>query len=605
VVEDGDDRVMDRRDSAALMPKCVVAGPGLSPSGLRPAVPWTDTVLYETHVRGFTQSHPGVPASMRGRYAGLGSPAVLTHLRALGVTAIELLPVHAFMSESVLAARGMVNFWGYSSIGFFAPHPAYASSPAVAQVEFQAMVAALHGAGLEVILDVVYNHTAEGSELGPCLSFKGIDNASYYRLPAERRRYVNDTGCGNTLNLDHPRVLQMVMDSLRHWVTEMGVDGFRFDLAPVLGRSQNGPEPGGYDPASGFLQACRQDPVLAGVKLIAEPWDCGPGGYRTGQFPPGWAEWNDKFRDDARLFWSGADGATPGMAARLSGSSHLFQHRGRKPWASVNFVTAHDGFTLQDVVSFAVKHNDANGEDGRDGTDANYSWNHGAEGPAAAPAIAEARQRSMRNLLATLLFSQGTPMLLAGDEFGRSQGGNNNAYCQDNAVSWVDWDIPAWGQAQMAFTARLIRLRTAHAALRQGRFFTGVEHEGVRDVTWLGVDGLALSMAAWGDARVKCFGMLVDGRAGAVPPRAPGPPLLIVMNPTPDAVGFTLPPCRDGTGWAVVLDTARPERNEAEALAAGRIIGVPGSSLLLLALVMDRRAGLAGPASQTREQPWA
>ncbi len=569
--EGGDPAVMDERDSAALMPKCVVVDGAVPPAGPRPSVPRDATVVYEAHVRGFTLRHPSVPEAVRGTYAGLAAPEVVAHVKGLGVTSVELLPVHAFVSESALVARGLVNFWGYNSIGFFAAHPAYASGPDVA-AEFRAMVAALHGAGLEVILDVVYNHTAEGSELGPCLSFKGIDNASYYRLPEERRgHYTNDTGTGNTLNIDHPRVLQMVMDSLRFWVTEMGVDGFRFDLAPVLGRTIRG-----YEPTAGFLQACAQDPVLAGVKLIAEPWDCGPGGYRVGEFPPGWAEWNDRFRDDVRAFWNGSAGATPGMAARLSGSSDTFNHRGRRPWASVNFVTAHDGFTLRDVVSYARKHNEANGEDGRDGTDANHSWNHGTEGETADPAVRAARARSMRNLLATLMLSQGTPMLLAGDELGRTQGGNNNAYCQDDPVSWVDWGRDDEGLAD--FVRRLTALRAAHPVLRRDRFFDGVLVGAVRDVTWVGTNGAGLPWEAWSDGGLRCFGMMMDGRApGSADPAGAGS-VLVLLNAGGTAAAFTLPRGRDGMGWVPVLDTARPEVGGAP-VPAGAVHAVAGASL--------------------------
>src|SRR5580704_14422135 len=419
------DLSFDPRDSAAFMPKCRVIDPAFTWGRARPpGTPWERTIIYEAHLRGFTMRHPAVPPEERGTFAGMMHKEVTDYIRHLGVTAIELLPVHAFVDDSYLVEKGMRNYWGYNTIGFFAPQPRYLSSTAVK--EFKEMVAHLHDAGIEVILDVVYNHTAEGNELGPTLSFKGIDNASYYRLAPERRYYINDTGTGNTVNLSHPRVLQMVTDSLRYWVQEMHVDGFRFDLATILAR-----EPGGFDESSGFLDACRQDPVLSRAKLIAEPWDLGPGGYQVGHFTPGWAEWNDRFRDTVRAYWKGDPGKLPDLAARLTATGDLFNKRGRKPWASVNFITAHDGFTLNDLVSYNDKHNEANGEGNRDGRSENLSWNHGVEGPTDDPTIRALRLRQLRNLLATLLFSQGTPMILAGDEFARTQRGNNNAYAQD------------------------------------------------------------------------------------------------------------------------------------------------------------------------------
>ena len=397
-----------------------------------------------------------MPEPLRGTFAGFARPEVLEYIRSLGVTSVELLPVQTFVNDENLLRQGLTNYWGYNSIGFFAPDPRYAFSPEFAFSEFKQMVTRFHEAGLEVILDVVYNHTAEGNEQGATLSFRGIDNRSYYRLlPTDRRRYINDTGTGNTVNISHPRVLQMVTDSLRYWVTEMHVDGFRFDLATILAREDHG-----FDEGGGFLDTCRQDPVLSGVKLIAEPWDIGPGGYQVGQFPPGWAEWNDKFRDVTR--GSGRRRPPPpALAARLSASAGEFNRRGRRPWSSVNFVTAHDGFTLNDVVSFNVKHNEANGEDNRDGSSDNMSWNGGAEGPSDDPSINALRERQVRNLLATLLLSQGTPMLLAGDEFGRTQGGNNNAYNQDNPTSWLDWQVGERGRQLIRFVQELTALRTA------------------------------------------------------------------------------------------------------------------------------------------------
>src|SRR6185369_319369 len=461
-----------------------------------PRTPWERSVIYETHVRGYTKLHPGVPKEFRGTFRGLCDPDVVAHIRSLGITAIELLPVHTYVNDSYLADKGLTNFWGYNTISFFAPEKSYASVPDFAFAEFKEMVACLHDAGIEVILDVVYNHTAEGNELGPTLSFKGIDNASYYRLlPDTKRYYINDTGTGNTVNLSHQRVLQLVADSLRYWATEMRVDGFRFDLATILGR-----EPYGFDEGGGFLDACRQDPVLSGVKLIAEPWDIGPGGYQVGQFPPGWAEWNDKFRDTVRSFWKGDAGSVPDLAKRVSGSGDLFNKRGRKPWASVNFVTAHDGFTLNDLVSYNDKHNEANGEDNRDGHSNNHSWNCGAEGPTDDPEIIALRERQKRNLLATMLLSHGTPMLLAGDEFGHTQHGNNNAYAQDNETSWLNWlGISAQGRALREFTRKLIATRKAFPILYRSRFLVGSRNEelDVTDVTWLSPAGSVLSTEQW------------------------------------------------------------------------------------------------------------
>jgi glycogen operon protein len=447
------------------------------------------------------------------------------------------------------------------------------------------MVAHLHDAGLEAILDVVYNHTAEGNERGPSLSFRGIDNASYYRLlPDQQRFYINDTGTGNTLNLSHSRVLQMVTDSLRYWVQEMHVDGFRFDLGTILAR-----EPHGFDESSGFLHACRQDPVLNSVKLIAEPWDCGPGGYQVGGFPPGWAEWNDKFRDDVRRFWKGDEGMAPAMAARMSASADLFNKRGRKPWSTVNFITAHDRFTLRDVVSYNEKHNEANGEDGRDGSDSNSSWNHGVEGETNDAEINERRRRHMRNMLATLLLSQGTPMILAGDEFGRTQNGNNNAYCQDNEISWFDWDLSEWAKSQVHLVQRLTKLRHDYPILRRGRFFTGtpIDALDVKDVTWINASGAEMEDGDWGDPSMKCFGMLIDGRAQATGIRKPGSDttLLIVLNAHHDLVTITLPNCTNGKTWDLILDTNVPDRDDLQSFGIGDTYDVTSRSLLLFALV--------------------
>src|SRR5262245_54556998 len=455
-METGDDLTFDERDSAPFMPKCVVVDPNFDWKGEpgRVHVPWEHTVIYEAHVRGFTRLHPKVAKNLRGTYAGLGTREVIDYVKSLGVTSVELLPIHTFINDSYLIDKKLTNYWGYNSIGFFAPDPRYAADVPNSLREFKEMVARFHDAGLEVIIDVVYNHTAEGNERGPTLSFKGIDNVCYYRLlPDNKRHYINDTGTGNTVNLSNMRVIQMVTDSLRYWVQEMHVDGFRFDLGTILAR-----EPHGFDERSGFLKAVGQDPVLRAVKLIAEPWDCGPGGYQVGGFPPGWAEWNDKFRDTVRDFWRGAAPVSV-LAPRLSGSSDVFNHSGRRSWASVDFVTAHDGFTLNDLVSYNERHNESNREDNKDGHADNRSWNCGVEGPTDDPAINELRARQMRNVLATLGFRQGTPMLLAGDEFGRTQKGNNNAYCQDNEISWLDWKIGARGQGLIRFTQKLTTLR--------------------------------------------------------------------------------------------------------------------------------------------------
>ncbi|MBV9827887.1 MAG: glycogen debranching protein GlgX, partial [Alphaproteobacteria bacterium] len=492
----------------------------------------------------------------------------------------------AFVDDDHLLRRNLRNYWGYNTIGFFAPDPRYMTSPFVN--EFKEMVAHLHDAGIEVILDVVYNHTAEGNEKGPTLSFRGIDNASYYRLlPDEKRYYINDTGTGNTVNLSHPRVLQMVNDSLRYWATEMRVDGFRFDLATILGR-----EPYGFDEGGGFLDSCRQDPVLSRVKLIAEPWDCGPGGYQVGGFPPGWAEWNDRFRDTVRAFWKGDEATTGELAARLTASADKFNKRGRKPWSTVNFITAHDGFTLNDLVSYNDKHNEANGEDNRDGHSDNRSWNHGAEGPTDDDEIRNLRERQKRNLLATLILSQGTPMLLAGDEFGRSQQGNNNAYCQDNEISWVNWRAIGWeGDALMNFTRRLIALRQRLGVLHRDRFFTGASDDelGVKDVTWLSPAGVEMSQENWDDPMAHCFGVLLDGRAqtNGVPSTGTDSTLLMILNSYHDVVNFRLPEVIGGTGWELLIDTAQPVLREGDPFGYGHEYMVTGRSLLLLMLTAE------------------
>ena len=584
-MESGDDLTFDERDSAPFMPKCTVVDQNFDWSGPRDRkiVPWDDTIIYEMHVRGFTKRHPAVPPSLQGTYEGLATKEVLTYLQSLGVTSIELLPIHTFVNDSHLLDKGLTNYWGYNSIGFFAPDPRYAANRPDSVRECKEMIARLHDAGLEVILDVVYNHTAEGNELGPTLSFKGIDNASYYRLqPEQNRYYINDTGTGNTLNLSHPRVIQLVTDSLRYAVQQMHVDGFRFDLGTILAR-----EPNGFDNRSGFLKVCSQDPVLTTVKLIAEPWDCGPGGYQVGGFPPGWAEWNDKFRDDVRDFWRGELTATA-LADRLCASASVFNHQGRRPWSCVNFVTAHDGFTLHDVVAFNDKHNEANGEDNQDGSSNNRSWNCGAEGPTEDTAINALRDRQMRNLMATLLLSQGTPMVLAGDEFGRTQGGNNNAYCQDNEISWVDWSLLDTRSSLFRFVQQLIAFRHHYPILRRNLFLTGqpAEDSDVRDVTWINANGGPMEEHHWTDTTIHCFGMLLDGRAPTTGLRQPGKDVtvLVLINGHHEPVQFTLPTCVGASEWSLLLDTNLPEGPGDQVFKMGEQYLLTDRSLVLLVL---------------------
>ncbi|WP_457093717.1 glycogen debranching protein GlgX, partial [Microvirga sp. P5_D2] len=552
------DLSFDKRDSAAFMPKCRVIEQAFTwGNERRPQTAWERTIIYEAHLRGFTMQHPAIPKEIRGTFSGLMHHESINYIKSLGVTAIELLPIHAFVDDSYLMEKGLRNYWGYNSIGFFAPQPRYLATPFVNEIK--EMVTHFHDAGIEVILDVVYNHTAEGNELGPTLSFKGIDNESYYRLAPDKRYYINDTGTGNTVNLSHSRVLQMVNDSLRYWAQELHVDGFRFDLATILGR-----EPHGFEEDGRFLDAVRQDPILSRVKLIAEPWDCGPGGYQVGRFSPGWAEWNDRYRDTVRAYWKGEDGKLPELASRFTASADLFNKRGRKPWASVNFVTAHDGFTLNDLVSYNDKHNEENGEDNKDGHDHNLSWNHGVEGPTDDPEIRALRFRQMRNILATLLFSQGTPMLLAGDEFGRTQKGNNNAYAQDNEISWIDWEgVDEDGAELFEFTRRLIQLRQSLPILRRGRFLSGVYNEelDLKDVTWLTPAGDEMTPEQWEDSHARCISILLDGRAQPTGIRRRGTDvtLLLILNAHHDVVKCKLPEVTGGKGWMCLVDTNKPE----------------------------------------------
>ncbi len=552
------DLSFDRRDSAAYMPRCKVVETAFSwGDDQPPMVPWHDTVIYEAHVRGLTMQHPDVPEPLRGTYAGLSCAPVVDYLKRLGVTTLELMPVHAFVDDRYLIDKGLSNYWGYNTIGFFAPEARYGASHKLG--EFKTMVRTLHEAGIEVILDVVYNHTAEGNQLGPTLSFRGIDNASYYRLgPDEPRHYQDFTGCGNTLNMQHPRVLQLLMDSLRYWVSEMHVDGFRFDLASALAR-----ELFEVDRLSAFFDVLRQDPVLSRVKLIAEPWDLGSGGYQVGNFPVGWTEWNDKYRDTMRAYWKGDGGVIGDFAQRLTGSSDLYNRSSRKPYASINFVAAHDGFTLADVVSYNDKHNEANGEDGRDGHGHNLSWNHGVEGPTDDAGVLGLRARQQRNMIATLLLSQGVPMLLAGDEIGRSQQGNNNAYCQDNPIGWVDWTLDPERESLLAFTQRVIELRKAHPVFRRRDFFQDRPLMGsqVRDIVWLQPDGTEMSEHAWQQDFARALAVYlsgdglteVDGRGRAVRDDS----FVLFFNAAADGVVFTLPPGLVGSVGELLIDTSR------------------------------------------------
>jgi glycogen operon protein len=563
------DLSFDRRDSAGGMPKCKIIDPAFTwGDDRRPDIAWQDTVIYETHVRGFSRLHPEVPPGLRGTYAALATAPVIDYLKRLGVTTIELMPVHAFLDDRHLIDRGLRNYWGYNTIGFFAPDARYSASGKVN--EFKTMVKTLHSAGLEVILDVVYNHTAEGNHLGPTLCFRGIDNAAYYRLTSENGRYYMDyTGTGNTLDMQHPRVLQLMMDSLRYWVTEMHVDGFRFDLASALARELHE-----VDRLGAFFDIIRQDPVLNGVKLIAEPWDLGEGGYQVGNFPVGWAEWNDKYRDTMRAYWKGDGGLIGEFAQRLTGSSDLYGGSGRRPHASVNFVAAHDGFTLHDLVSYNEKHNEANGEAGRDGHNNSLSWNSGAEGRTDDPAIRALRERRKRNMLATLFLSQGVPMLVAGDERGRTQQGNNNAYCQDSELSWVDWSLDDDRAQLLEFARRVIALRRDHPAFRRRDFFEGRSIHGseVKDIAWLKPDGTEMTDEEWSHDFARSLGVYIAGEALPDADERGRPVrddnFLLLFNAHHEAMQFTLPGCHGVAQWRALLDTA-----VADGLAPGGTYG--------------------------------
>ncbi len=561
----GAPEIVSDADSAPFMPRSVVINPYFDWAGDRsPRTPYHETVIYEAHVRGLTMRHPDVPPDLRGSYSGLATPAVIDHLTRLGVTAIELMPVHQSVPEQQLVERGLTNYWGYNTIGFLAPHNGYSQSaePHGQVAEFKSMVKTLHAAGIEVILDVVYNHTAEGGALGPTLSFRGIDNAAYYRLDdSDPSVYLDYTGCGNSLNVRHPHALQLIMDSLRYWALEMHVDGFRFDLAAALARELHE-----VDRLSTFFELVQQDPVVSQVKLIAEPWDVGAGGYQVGKFPPLWSEWNGKYRDTVRDYWRGEPATLPEFASRLTGSSDLYETSARRPVASVNFVTCHDGFTLADLVSYDVKHNEANGDNNADGTNDNRSWNCGAEGPTSDPAIRELRARQVRNFLVTLFCSQGVPMLLAGDELGRTQRGNNNAYCQDNEISWVEWSGVGESGGLLELTRALSALRRDHPVFRRRRFFSGQpagpDGSALRDIIWLTPAGSEMTLSDWGSAFARSLGVFLNGDAITEPgPRGEAITdlhFLLLFNAHSEPVSFALPGPDLAPGWEVVVDTADP-----------------------------------------------
>jgi len=577
-----EDLSFDTADSAGHLPKSVVVDPAFSwGDDRRPSTPWNRTLIYECHVRGMTARHPGVAPELRGTYLGMASEPVIDHLLELGVTAVELMPVQQAVSGWHLREKGLTEYWGYNTIAFFAPDVRFAAVAGRHAYEFKSMVKSLHRAGLEVILDVVYNHTGEGNERGPTLSLRGVDNACYYLLdPADRRRHLDVTGTGNTLNVAQPRVIQLVMDSLRYWVEDMHVDGFRFDLAPTLGRSA-----GRVDMLGPFFQAVGQDPVLSTVKLIAEPWDIGPGGYQLGAFPAGWAEWNGKYRDCVRRFWRGDPGQVPELASRLAGSSDVFARSGRGTYASVNFITSHDGFTLADLVSYEHKHNEANGESNHDGADENFSRNWGAEGPTASAWTNRMRDRMKRNLIATLLCSQGVPMILSGDEIGQTQGGNNNAYCQDNETSWLDWDLSPEDRQLLEFTAQAIERFRSNPVLRRRSFFTGASHPRARtkDLAWIRPDGQEMTMQDWADPHNHVLGMLIRGQASDdVDDRGRpvfGETVLLLLNGGPRSRHFA-PPKLEGRGvWQELLNTAHPGPPRPVKAPA---LNLPAFSLLLL-----------------------
>jgi glycogen operon protein len=575
------DLSLDRRDSAPGMPKCRVVDPAFTWGDDRPPRrPWDETLICELHVKGFTQLHPDIAPALRGTYAGLSTGAAVDFLHRLGVTAVELMPVHTFVDDRFLIEKGLSNYWGYNSIGFFAPDPRYALGNPIQ--EFKTMVKTLHSAGIEVILDVVYNHTAEGNQMGPTLCFRGIDNAAYYRLSPDPRYYMDYTGCGNTLNMQHPRVLQLIMDSLRYWVQEMHVDGFRFDLASALARELHE-----VDRLGAFFDIIHQDPVISRVKLIAEPWDLGEGGYQVGNFPAGWVEWNDRYRDSVRAYWKGDGGLIGEFAYRITGSSDLYAYSGRRPYASINFLTAHDGFTLHDLVSYNGKHNEANLDENRDGNDRNLSWNCGTEGPTDDPAVNALRWRQKRNLMATLLLSQGVPMIQAGDALSATQRGNNNAYCQDNELTWLRWDLDDERQAFLDFVRLLSALRHRHPAFHRRRFFQGrsIKGSGIKDVLWLDPDGNEMSDDDWRAAFASCMGMFIAG-SGLEESDAHGRPrrddnFLVLFNAHHEALPFVLPGSRT---WETEFDTALEASSAGRRHEGGSEYPLEGRSMALLRL---------------------
>ena len=595
------DLVRDDRDNAASIPKSVVIEQAFTWGGDRLLrTPWEKTIIYEVHVKGLTMRHPDVSERLRGTYAGLASPVIVDYLQSLGVTAVELLPVHHFVSDKVVTDRGLSNYWGYNTIGFFAPDVRYSVSHEWGRHvnEFKTMVKTLHSAGIEVILDVVYNHTGEGNHLGPTLSFRGIDNATYYRLvPDQPRYYMDYTGCGNTLNVRHPRTLQLIMDSLRYWVTEMHVDGFRFDLASALARELHE-----VDRLSAFFDTIQQDSVLQQVKLIAEPWDLGEGGYQVGNFPAGWAEWNGKYRDTIRRYWKGDGGQVAELAYRLSGSSDLYEMGGRRPHASINFVTAHDGFSLNDLTSYNQKHNEANGEGNRDGTDDNLSWNCGAEGPTDDPTIIELREQQKRNMLTTLLFSQGVPMICGGDEINRTQRGNNNAYCQDNELSWFDWKLDRRARELLSFTRQLISFRREHPVLRRRQFFQGRRIRGseVKDLVWFRPDGKEMTDDDWNQGYLRSLGLRLAGDAIEERDQKGRPiqddTLLVLLNAHHAPLLFTLPAHKRSVRWRMILDTAitKSSKERSTLLRGGTQFTLHGRSLAIL-----REVKGVGPGSKS------
>jgi glycogen operon protein len=584
------DLSFDDRDSAAKAPLAAVIDTAFTWGDDRPPrIPWHQTLIYELHVKGFTQRHPEVPEKLRGTYAGVACEPVVTHLLSLGVTAVELMPVHHYVNDRHLLERKLSNYWGYNTLGFFAPEPRYASTQGSRDVvdEFKMMVRALHAAGIEVILDVVYNHTGEGNQLGPTLSFRGVDNASYYRLSPEHARYYMDfTGCGNTPNMQHPRLLQLVMDSLRYWVTEMRVDGFRFDLASTLAR-----ELFEVNKLGAFFDIIHQDPILSQVKLIAEPWDVGPGGYQVGNFPVLWTEWNGKYRDSVRRFWKGDGGLVCEFATRLSGSSDLYQQTGRAPYASINFITCHDGFTLNDLVNYNEKHNEANGEGNKDGANDNNTWNCGAEGPTEDKNILDLRRRQKRNLMATLLLSQGVPMLCGGDELGHTQNGNNNAYCQDNEISWLNWELAEQQKEFLDFVQRVAKLRANHPVFRRRKFFHGRDVRGsdIKDISWINPGGVEMTDEDWNAGFSRCLGVRLAGDLiGDVDERGEpivGDTLLMLLNAHHEPIPFTLPKMKVDQHWELLLDTSAPGDGVPTQFHEGDPYPLQGRSLVLLRTV--------------------